>query len=131
MLASAILRPQGGQSAISAAQGLDETLHWLETDTALCAGARRVAALYRRRRGLAELGGSIVEMVRREFPAACNRHLLAVHGKASMKGEGLPGGAWAGAFLASDRGWCWPRTPAVGPAARHLVFFRSGHGRAG
>jgi len=104
LLASAILRPQGGQSAISAAQGLDETLHWLETDTA-CVQARDAWRRYTGDgAGLAELGGSIVEMVRREFPAACNRHLLAVHGKASMKGEGLPGGAWAGAFLASDRG---------------------------
>ncbi|WP_315134893.1 flagellar biosynthesis protein FlhF [Achromobacter marplatensis] len=106
LLASAILRPQGGSAAISAAQNLDDTIAMLDSDPA-CAQAR---ASWREYVGdgagasLAALGDEPLAMVRREFSATCHRHLLAMHGKTTMKGEGLPGGTLLGALLMSDRG---------------------------
>ena len=43
LLASAILRPQGGAAAVEAAQNLDDTLNWLDSDLA-CAGRARPGA---------------------------------------------------------------------------------------
>ncbi|EJO31116.1 flagellar biosynthesis protein FlhF [Achromobacter marplatensis] len=106
LLASAILRPQGGSASIAAAQNLDETIAMVDSDPA-CAQAR---ASWREYVGdgagasLAALGDEPLAMVRREFSATCHRHLLAVHGKTTMKGEGLPGGTLLGALLMSDRG---------------------------
>ncbi|MGE8680299.1 MAG: flagellar biosynthesis protein FlhF [Achromobacter marplatensis] len=106
LLASAILRPQGGSASITAAQNLDDTIAMLDSDPA-CAQAR---ASWREYVGdgagasLAALGDEPLAMVRREFSATCHRHLLAVHGKTTMKGEGLPGGTLLGALLMSDRG---------------------------
>lgn len=106
LLASAILRPQGGSASIAAAQNLDDTIAMLDSDPA-CAQAR---ASWREYVGdgagasLAALGDEPLAMVRREFSATCHRHLLAVHGKTTMKGEGLPGGTLLGALLMSDRG---------------------------
>ncbi|WP_434647305.1 flagellar biosynthesis protein FlhF [Achromobacter piechaudii] len=106
LLASAILRPQGGPASIAAAQNLDDTIAMLDSDPA-CAQAR---ASWRDYVGdgagasLAALGDEPLGMVRREFSATCNRHLLAMHGKTSMKGDGLPGGVLMGALLMSDRG---------------------------
>jgi flagellar biosynthesis protein FlhF len=106
LLASAILRPQGGSASISAAQNLDDTIAMLDSDPA-CAQAR---ASWREYVGdgagasLAALGDEPLAMVRREFSATCHRHLLAMHGKTTMKGEGLPGGTLLGALLMSDRG---------------------------
>ncbi|KGD93138.1 flagellar biosynthesis regulator FlhF [Achromobacter sp. RTa] len=103
LLASAILRPQGGAGSIEAAQNLDGTIAWLESDAA-CVQARASWREYVGGGSLAALGGDPLAMVRREFSAICNRHLLAVHGKAGMKGEGLPGGALLSTLLMSDRG---------------------------
>jgi len=104
LLASAILRPQGGTASLEAAQHLDATIAWLESDPA-CVQAR---ASWREYVGggasLAVLGDDPLAMVGREFSATCNRHLLAVHGKAGMKGEGLPGGTLLSTLLMSDRG---------------------------
>lgn len=104
LLASAILRPQGAAASVDAAQNLDDTIAWLENDAA-CVQAR---AAWREYVGdgatLAALGDEPAAMVRREFSAVCGRHLLAVHGKAAMQGEGLPGGALLGTLLMSDRG---------------------------
>ncbi|MBB1592675.1 flagellar biosynthesis protein FlhF [Achromobacter sp. UMC46] len=106
LLASAILRPQGGSASITAAQNLDDTIAMLDSDPA-CAQAR---ASWRDYVGdgagasLAALGEEPLAMVRREFSATCHRHLLAMHGKAAMKGEGLPGGTLLGSLLMSDRG---------------------------
>lgn len=106
LLASAILRPQGGTASIAAAQNLDDTIAMLDNDPA-CVQAR---ASWRKYVGdgagasLSSLGDEPLAMVRREFPAACNRHLLAMHGKTTMKGEGLPGGTLLGSLLMSDRG---------------------------
>lgn len=103
LLASAILRPQGGAGSIEAAQNLDGTIAWLESDAA-CVQARASWREYVGGGSLAALGGDPLAMVRREFSAICNRHLLAVHGKAGMKGEGLPGGTLLSTLLMSDRG---------------------------
>jgi len=104
LLASAILRPQGGAGSIEAAQNLDDTIAWLESDAA-CVQARASWREYVGGGGsLAALGEEPLAMVRREFSASCNRHLLAVHGKAGMKGEGLPGGTLLSTLLMSDRG---------------------------
>lgn len=106
LLASAILRPQGGSASITAAQNLDDTIAWLDSDPA-CVQAR---ASWRQYVGdsagasLAALNEEPVAMLRREFSATCNRNLLVVHGKTTMKGEGLPGGTLMGALLMSDRG---------------------------
>ncbi|SSW72964.1 flagellar biosynthesis protein FlhF [Achromobacter agilis] len=104
LLASAILRPQGGAGSIEAAQNLDNTIAWLESDPA-CVQARASWRGYvDNGASLAVLGDDPLAMVRREFSATCNRHLLAVHGKAGMKGEGLPGGTLLSTLLMSDRG---------------------------
>ncbi|WAI86433.1 flagellar biosynthesis protein FlhF [Achromobacter spanius] len=106
LLASAILRPQGGSASVAAAQNLDDTIGLLDNDPA-CVQAR---ASWREYVGdgagasLAGLADEPLAMVRREFSSVCNRHLLAMHGKASMKGEGLPGGVLMGSLLMSDRG---------------------------
>ncbi len=106
LLASAILRPQGGSASVAAAQNLDDTIGLLDNDPA-CVQAR---ASWREYVGdgagasLAGLADEPLAMVRREFSSVCNRHLLAMHGKTSMKGEGLPGGVLMGALLMSDRG---------------------------
>ncbi|MGE8569376.1 MAG: flagellar biosynthesis protein FlhF [Achromobacter sp.] len=106
LLASAILRPQGGSASVTAAQNLDDTIGLLDNDPA-CVQAR---ASWREYVGdgagasLAGLADEPLAMVRREFSSVCNRHLLAVHGKTSMKGEGLPGGVLMGSLLMSDRG---------------------------
>ncbi|HEY9317389.1 MAG TPA: flagellar biosynthesis protein FlhF, partial [Achromobacter sp.] len=106
LLASAILRPQGGSASITAAQNLDDTISMLDSDPA-CAQARASWREYvadGAGASLAALGDAPLAMVRREFSAACHRHLLVVHGKTTMKGEGLPGGTLFGALLMSDRG---------------------------
>ncbi|MCD0499934.1 flagellar biosynthesis protein FlhF [Achromobacter sp. MY14] len=106
LLASAILRPQGGSASVAAAQNLDDTIGLLDSDPA-CVQAR---ASWREYVGdgagasLAALADEPLAMVRREFSSVCNRHLLAMHGKTSMKGEALPGGVLMGALLMSDRG---------------------------
>lgn len=118
LLASAILRPQGGAGSVEAAQNLDDAIAWLESDPA-CVQAR---ASWRGYVGdssgasLTALGDEPLEMVRREFSSVCGRHLLAMHGKAAMKGEGLPGGALLGTLLMSDRG------TALAAPAQQLVL---------
>lgn len=106
LLASAILRPQGGAGTIEAAQNLDDTLGWLDSDPA-CVQARASWREYvsdGAGSSLAALGSSPLVMVRREFSTACSRNLLVMHGKTSMKGEALPGGTLLSAVLMSDRG---------------------------
>ncbi|OZI32615.1 flagellar biosynthesis protein FlhF [Bordetella genomosp. 1] len=110
LLAAAMRRPasageQGGE--------LEQALGWLAADPA-CAHAR---AAWRARSGAVDEGGvpdadasqlalgeAMLAMVRREFPAACQRYVLAIHGKAALKGDGLPGGVAHATFLMSDRG---------------------------
>lgn len=106
LLASAILPQQGGAASIAAAQSLDDTISWLDNDPA-CLQARSAWREYvgdGAGSNLAALGDEPLAMVRREFPAACRRNLLVMHGKTAMKGEALPGGALLGALLMSDRG---------------------------
>ena len=45
LLASAILRPQGGAAAVEAAQNLDDTLNWLDSDLACARRARPGASM--------------------------------------------------------------------------------------
>lgn len=118
LLASAILRPQGGAGSIEAAQHLDDTLGWLDSDAA-CVQARASWREYvsdGAGSSLSALGEAPLAMVRREFSTACGRHLLAMHGKTSMKGEGLPGGTLLSAVLMSDRG------AALAAPAQQLVL---------
>jgi len=118
LLASAILRPQGGAAAIDAAQNLDDAIGWLDSDAA-CVQARASWREYvsdGAGSSLAALGESPLAMVRREFSSACGRHLLAMHGKTSMKGEGLPGGTLLSSVLMSDRG------AAMAAPAQQLVL---------
>ncbi|KAA5924658.1 flagellar biosynthesis protein FlhF [Achromobacter xylosoxidans] len=118
LLASAILRPQAGAGSIEAAQNLDDTLGWLDSDPA-CVQARASWREYvsdGAGSSLAALGETPLAMARREFPTACGRHLLAMHGKTSMKGEGLPGGTLLSTMLMSDRG------AALAAPAQQLVL---------
>ena len=118
LLASAILPPQGGAASIAAAQNLDDTISWLDSDPA-CLHARTAWREYvsdGAGSSLAALGDEPLAMVRREFSAACSRNLLVMHGKTAMKGEALPGGALLGALLMSDRG------AALAAPAQQLVL---------
>ncbi|CAB3916766.1 flagellar biosynthesis protein FlhF [Achromobacter animicus] len=106
LLASAILPQQGGAASIAAAQNLDDTISWLDSDPA-CLQSRTAWREYvgdGAGASLAALGDEPLAMARREFSAACSRSLLVMHGKTAMKGEALPGGALMGALLMSDRG---------------------------
>ena len=106
LLASAILRPQGGSASIAAAQNLDDTIAWLDNDPA-CLQARAAWREYvsdGAGSSLAALGDDPLAMVRREFSTACARNLLVMHGRTSMKGDALPGGTLLGSLLMSDRG---------------------------
>ncbi|AVJ27623.1 flagellar biosynthesis protein FlhF [Achromobacter spanius] len=118
LLASAILPQQGGAGSIAAAQSLDDTISWLDSDPA-CLQARSAWREYvsdGAGASLAALGDEPLAMVRREFSAVCNRNLLVMHGKTAMKGEALPGGALLGALLMSDRG------AALASPAQQLVL---------
>ncbi|MFD4839084.1 flagellar biosynthesis protein FlhF [Achromobacter sp. NPDC058515] len=118
LLASAILRPQGGPASIAAAQNLDDTIVWLDNDPA-CVQARAAWREYvsdGAGSSLAALADDPLAMVGREFSATCSRHLLAMHGKTSMKGEALPGGTLLSALLMSDRG------AALAAPAQQLVL---------
>ena len=118
LLASAILPPQGGAASIAAAQSLDDTISWLDSDPA-CLQARTAWREYvsdGAGSSLAALGDEPLAMARREFPAACGRNLLVMHGKTTMKGEALPGGTLLSALLMSDRG------AALAAPAQQLVL---------
>lgn len=118
LLASAILRPQGGSASIAAAQSLDDTIAWLDNDPA-CLQARAAWREYvsdGAGSSLAALGEDPLAMVRREFSTACGKNLLVMHGKTSMKGEALPGGTLLSALLMSDRG------AALAAPAQQLVL---------
>ncbi|QVQ28750.1 flagellar biosynthesis protein FlhF [Achromobacter deleyi] len=118
LLASAILRPQGGPASIAAAQSLDDTIAWLDNDPA-CLQARAAWREYvsdGAGSSLAALGEDPLAMVRREFSTACSKNLLVMHGKTSMKGEALPGGSLLSALLMSDRG------AALASPAQQLVL---------
>ncbi|MFJ1298797.1 flagellar biosynthesis protein FlhF [Pseudomonadota bacterium AL_CKDN230030165-1A_HGKHYDSX7] len=112
LLAAAMRRPV---SAGEPDGELEQALGWLAADPA-CAHAR---AAWRVRSGAADDGTAATDdtdarqraqseamlaMVRREFPATCQRYVLALHGKATLKGNGLPGGVAHATFLMSDRG---------------------------
>ncbi|MFJ3460794.1 flagellar biosynthesis protein FlhF [Achromobacter spanius] len=118
LLASAILPQQGGAGSIAAAQSLDDTISWLDSDPAClqARGAWREYVSDGAGASLAALGDEPLSMVRREFSAVCNRNLLVMHGKTAMKGEALPGGTLLGALLMSDRG------AALASPAQQLVL---------
>ena len=85
LLASAILRPQGGAAAVEAAQNLDDTLNWLDSDLAYA----RARASWREYvsdgagSSLSALADEPLAMARREFSAVCGRHLLVMHARSA------------------------------------------------
>jgi flagellar biosynthesis protein FlhF len=103
LLASAMLRPQGASAETE--QEMDAAVAWMNTDPA-CVQARASWRVYGGERPAAArlLWRSPMDMVRAEFPATCARHVLAMHGKAPLKGENLPGGTLMASLLMSDRG---------------------------
>jgi flagellar biosynthesis protein FlhF len=103
LLASAMLRPQGG--AEDAEGDIEAALAWMNTDPA-CVQARESWRRYGAGAATAteDLWRQPVDMARIEFPATCARHMLAIHGKAPLRGEGLPKGTLTAALLMSDRG---------------------------
>ncbi|OWT81042.1 flagellar biosynthesis protein FlhF [Achromobacter sp. HZ28] len=103
LLAAAVAQPLGKRADDEGE--MDAALAWMNTDPA-CVQARL---------GWREFGGARplptealwskpMEMARSEFSATCQRHLLAIHGKAPLRGDGLPGGQLHAALLMSDRG---------------------------
>ncbi|WP_454690533.1 flagellar biosynthesis protein FlhF [Achromobacter aloeverae] len=103
LLAAAVAQPMGKRADDE--EEMDAALAWMNTDPA-CVQARL---------GWREFGGARpaptealwskpLEMTRGEFSATCQRHLLAIHGKAPLRGEGLPSGQLHAALLMSDRG---------------------------
>lgn len=110
-LLAAAIAPAGAQGA----EGVDEALDWLARDPA-CKQGR---LLWRSMAGVpaAEAArAQVLAMLQREFPAQCRRYLLAMHGKASLKGEGLPGGVLHATLMMSDRG------AALAAPAQHLML---------
>lgn len=103
LLASAMLRPQG--SSAEAEDEMDAALAWMNTDPA-CVQARDSWRNYAGVRPAAtqSLWRKPLDMARAEFPATCARHVLAIHGKAPLKGDGLPAGTLMASLLMSDRG---------------------------
>ncbi|RXN93449.1 flagellar biosynthesis protein FlhF [Achromobacter aloeverae] len=103
LLAAAVAQPVGKRADDE--EEMDAALAWMNTDPA-CVQARL---------GWREFGGARplptealwskpLEMARSEFSATCQRHLLAIHGKAPLRGDGLPSGQLHAALLMSDRG---------------------------
>jgi len=94
--------------AAAAAESLDPVLAWLERDAACsqaraawrAAGAGDAASVAQ---GVAD-GAAGLAGVQRAFAAACDRHLLVLHGAASLAGAGMPGASLRAALLLSDRG---------------------------
>jgi len=105
LLISAIARPQPAASPTSAAFELDAALDWLAGDAG-CALARQLWKRHGQGQPamLDELLQASLAAVREAFPKACQRYLLAVHGREPFKGEGLPGGHLLACLLMSDRG---------------------------
>jgi len=101
MLASALLPQQTGAEV-----ELEKAMEWLDADPA-CAQAR---ANWRQTgsgdalpapEAIAKAG---MELVRGVYSRSCERYVLAVHGKAAMKGDGVPTGTLHATLLMSDRG---------------------------
>lgn len=101
MLANALLPQQAGAEV-----ELEKAMEWLDADAA-CAQAR---ANWRQTasgdalptpEAIAKAG---MELVRGVYSRSCERYVLAVHGKAALKGTGLPAGMLHNSLLMSDRG---------------------------
>ncbi|WP_019939072.1 flagellar biosynthesis protein FlhF [Bordetella sp. FB-8] len=101
MLANALLPQQAGAEV-----ELEKAMEWLDSDAA-CAQARanwRQAAsgdVLPAPEAIAKAG---MELVRGVYSRSCERYVLAVHGKASLKGTDLPSGTLHTTLLMSDRG---------------------------
>lgn len=101
MLASALMPQQTDAEA-----HLDRAVKWLDDDMA-CAQAR---ANWRR----TESGDALpapeaivkasMDLVRGAYSRSCERYVLAVHGKSSLKGPDIPSGTLHATLLMSDRG---------------------------
>ncbi|ALM83201.1 flagellar biosynthesis protein FlhF [Bordetella sp. N] len=103
LLAAAVAQPMGKSGDDE--EEMEAALAWINTDPA-CVQARL---------GWREFGGARpvptealwakpLDMTRSEFSATCQRHLLAIHGKAPLRGDGLPAGQLHATLLMSDRG---------------------------
>ncbi len=106
LLASAILRPQGGAAALVAAQTLDDALNWLDADVA-CSQARdswRDYVASNASTPLAAFAQAPLDRVRQSFSTACDRYVLSMHGKTALKGAGTPGGTLMSTLVMTDRG---------------------------
>ena len=132
LLASAILRPQGGAAAVEAAQNLDDTLNWLDSDLA-CARARVLARVCQRRRGFQPVGPG--RRAAGDGAARILRSLRAASAGDARQGrhEGRqPAGRHAAGFHADERSGrragCAGAAAGAGP--RHAVLVRAGRGRA-
>jgi len=104
LLAAAL---RNGAGAVS---DLDAAIDWLEADPA-CAQARAnwrasgsAGAGESAAPGAGTLRDEALAMARRQYAQACDRHLLVVHGKATLDGAGLPAGTLLSSLLMTDRG---------------------------
>ena len=128
VLASAILRPQGGAAAVEAAQNLDDTLNWLDSDLAW-PGARVLARVCQRRRGFQPVGPG--RRAAGDGAARILRSLRAASAGDARQGrhEGRqPAGRHAAGFHADERSGrragCAGAAAGAGP--RHAVSFAPG-----
>jgi len=101
MLANALMPQQADAEA-----HLDKAVKWLDDDTA-CAQAR---TNWRRTESSDALPApeaivkASMDLVRGAYSRSCERYVLAVHGKSSLKGPDIPSGTLHGTLLMSDRG---------------------------
>lgn len=83
---------------------LGQACDWLERDVASGQARDRWRGLGQARDPAGQGADQDLAAIRRAFPAACERWLLAVHGEASLNGVGLPGAGLRATVLMSDRG---------------------------
>ena len=101
MLASALLPQQDGAEV-----ELEKAIEWLDADAA-CAQARanwrqtEASDALPAPEAIAKAG---MELVRGVYSRSCERYVLAVHGKAALKGKDVPEGMLHATLLMSDRG---------------------------
>jgi flagellar biosynthesis protein FlhF len=101
MLASALLPQQSGAEV-----ELEKAMEWLDADAA-CAQARanwRQAGSSDALPAPEAIAKAGMELVRGVYSRCCDRYVLSVHGKAGLKGAGVPAGTLHATLLMSDRG---------------------------
>jgi flagellar biosynthesis protein FlhF len=101
MLAAALLPHQPGADA-----RLEKAVEWFDADPA-CAAARDHWRQTESGDALPApevISRTGIELAREAYARSCERYMLAVHGKSSLKGADIPSGTLHATLLMSDRG---------------------------